>query len=312
MTSRAVITVTAARNSAYHVLTTERFDMEEIENPTETVKISGFAKYQNEKSLKYINRTKKGEIYMKKVISAILVMATMFSLAVPAFAAEQVEQPLSGIVSTVLKDTDAVRKVSVETEGVTYISEYYKESNILTVNEVRNDVLVDSLTIDLNEAVDELMVTNSVNPLSDGHQKEDGDRIDYEYTFLNYEYDERLYDDYPGDAFWFLRHPKADPEERSVYEHPIDGSEYTGQINAYVDGVDKINSAELVIGVAGVAAIGAWLIGKGIIPLAELYAGIDSILAGIGATGIGAAGYNLAQGIKDCDAAWQELFGAFD
>lgn len=31
-----------------------------------------------------------------------------------------------------------------------------------------------------------------------------------------------------------------------------------------------------------------------------------------GFTGGAAASYNLTQGIKDCDAAWQELFGAFD
>ena len=246
---------------------------------------------------------------MKKIISAVLVMATMLSLVVPAFAAEQVEHSASEIVTTVLKDTVEVRKVSVVTEGVAYVSEYDKVSNILTVNEVRDDIVVNSVTIDLNEVANEPMTTNSS---SDGHQKEDGDRIDYEYTILNYEYDERLYDDYPGDAFWFLRHPKADPEERSVYEHPIDGSEYTDRINAYVAGVDKINSAEGVIGVIGVGAIAAWLVTKGVIPLPELHAGITAVLEGIGFTGGAAASYNLTQGIKDCDAAWQELFGAFD
>lgn len=249
---------------------------------------------------------------MKKVISAILVMVMMFSLVVPAFAAEQVDQPDDGIVTTVLEDTATVRKVLVKTESVAYVSEYNKVCNILTVNEVRDDVLVNSVEIDLNkvtEVANEPMVTSSS---SDGHQKEDGDRIDYEYTFLNYEYDERLYDDYPGDAFWFLRHPKANPEERSVYEHPIDGSEYTDRINAYVDGVDKINSSEGVIGIVGVGAIGAWLVTKGIIPFPELYAGIKAVLAGIGFAGAESAARDLAHGMKDCDSAWQELFGAFD
>lgn len=41
---------------------------------------------------------------MKKIISAVLVMATMLSLVVPAFAAEQVEHSASEIVTTVLKD----------------------------------------------------------------------------------------------------------------------------------------------------------------------------------------------------------------
>lgn len=246
---------------------------------------------------------------MKKLISAVLVIATMFSLLVPAFAMEQVEQSDLGIVTTVLEDTAAVRKVSVETEGIVYVSEYDKVSNVLTVNEVRDSVVVNSVTIDLDEVTNEAMVANSS---SDGHQKEDGDLIDYEYTILNYEYEERLYDDYPDDAFWFLRHPAADPEERSVYEHPIDGSEYTDRINAYVGGVDKINGAENIIGVVGVGAIGAWLVTKGIIPFPELYTGITAVLQGIGFTGASAASYNLSQGIKDCDAAWQELFGAFD
>lgn len=51
---------------------------------------------------------------------------------------------------------------------------------------------------------------------------------------------------------------------------------------------------------------------KGVIPFPELHAGITAVLEGIGFTGGAAASYNLAQGIKDCDAAWQELFGAFD
>lgn len=246
---------------------------------------------------------------IRRIFALLLTMAMSMALCVPAFAVEPMEQSASGVVTTVLKDTAAVRKVSVATEGVSYVSEYDKASNILTVNEVRDDVLVSSVTIDLNEVAIESMVTDSS---SDGHQKEDGDRIDYEYTILNYEYDERLYDDYPGDAFWFLRHPKADPEERSVYEHPIDGSEYTDRINAYVAGVDKINSAEGVIGVIGVGAIAAWLVTKGVIPFPELHAGITAVLEGIGFTGGAAASYNLAQGIKDCDAAWQELFGAFD
>lgn len=109
-----------------------------------------------------------------------------------------------------------------------------------------------------------------------------------------------------------MRHPKADPEERSVYEHPINGSVYTSSIDEYVEGVDKINSAEGVIGVMGVSVVAAWLVTKGVIPLPELYAGIQSLLAGIGITGAASASYNLSKGINACDTAWQEIFGAFD
>ena len=236
---------------------------------------------------------------MKKIISAILVMATIFSLMVPAFA---VYQPEDEVVTTVLEDNENIRKVRSMLNEITYVTEYEKKENTLTVSEMKDGIAVDSVFIDLNEA----MVALYSN---DGDQKEDGKRIDYEHTFLNYEYEEYLFDNYPGDAFWYLRHPQANPEERSVYEHPINGSEYTTSIDEYVGGVDKINSAE---GVVGVAAIASWLVTKGIIPLPELYAGIQAVLEGIGITGVASASYNLSKGIKACDTAWQELFGAFD
>ena len=229
---------------------------------------------------------------MKKIISAILVMATIFSLMVPAFA---VYQPEDEVVTTVLEDNENIRKVRSMLNEITYVTEYEKKENTLTVSEMKDGIAVDSVFIDLNEA----MVALYSN---DGDQKEDGKRIDYEHTFLNYEYEEYLFDNYPGDAFWYLRHPQANPEERSVYEHPINGSEYTTSIDEYVGGVDKINSAEGVIGIVGVAAIASWLVTKGIIPLPELYAGIQAVLEGIGITGVASASYN----------AWQELFGAFD
>lgn len=188
---------------------------------------------------------------------------------------------------------------------ITYVTEYEKKENTLTVSEMKDGIAVDSVFIDLNEA----MVALYSN---DGDQKEDGKRIKYEHTILNYEYEEYLFDNYPGDAFWYLRHPKADPEERSVYEHPINGSAYTSSIDEYVEGVDKINSAEGVIGVMGVSVVAAWLVTKGVIPLPELYAGIQSLLAGIGITGAASASYNLSKGINACDTAWQEIFGAFD
>ena len=239
---------------------------------------------------------------MKKIISAILVMATIFSLMVPAFA---VYQPEDEVVTTVLEDNENIRKVRSMLNEITYVTEYEKKENTLTVSEMKDGIAVDSVFIDLNEA----MVALYSN---DGDQKEDGKRIDYEHTFLNYEYEEYLFDNYPGDAFWYLRHPQANPEERSVYEHPINGSEYTTSIDEYVGGVDKINSAEGIIGIVGVAAIASWLVTKGIIPLPELYAGIQAVLEGIGITGVASASYNLSKGIKACDTAWQELFGAFD
>lgn len=75
---------------------------------------------------------------MKKIISAILVMATMCSLMVPAFA---VYQPEDEVVTTVLTDNENIRKVRSTLNEITYVTEYEKKENTLTVSEMKDGLL---------------------------------------------------------------------------------------------------------------------------------------------------------------------------
>ena len=153
----------------------------------------------------------------KKIISLGLAIVMCFSLTVSASAVSTETETVSG---TVLEDNETVRTVATTTGNTTYISEYDKERNMLTVSEIVNGVTKETTVLNLSE-----LMINCTS--SDGNSKADGTRIGYEHTFMNFEYEEYLFDDYPGDAFWFIRNPHFDPDERSIYEHPINDSEYT-------------------------------------------------------------------------------------
>lgn len=237
----------------------------------------------------------------KKLTSLALALVLCLSLCIPAFAANNTGTLLPcGVSMRDTVDTEEFRTATTEVNGKTFVAVYDKQNNTVTVTESQNGVVVDTTEISLN-------INNVESNGLLGIGKDDGTRIGYEHTFTNYEWEEYTFTGYPG-VFWWLRNPGDDPDERSVYENPIDGSVYSTRIDTYVSAVNDINREEAIIGVTGALAVAAYLGSEGMIPLPELVAGITSVLESIGVTGAASAAYALSKSIDTCNTTWIELF----
>lgn len=82
---------------------------------------------------------------MKKIISAILVMAIMFSLAVPAFATDVTSH-------ATITEADGVRTVVTEEDGYIYTAKNNMKTGMfsLTISDSLTDEVVRTVNVDLN------------------------------------------------------------------------------------------------------------------------------------------------------------------
>lgn len=76
---------------------------------------------------------------MKRLLSVILSAVIIFTLALPAFAADSNTQPLKGVETKLKSDETATCTVKTDKEGIYYIDLYSERSALLAVNVYNGD-----------------------------------------------------------------------------------------------------------------------------------------------------------------------------